>query len=128
MERLIRLFAILGTASYLTGCTSLPTKIQDNVNYGDSKEQVIEALGKPQTFSGDIFTQKLTYIQRANTCRIELSMGKVQSISCEATQGYVNPAAALLSGMGGGLQQSNRSEPTTCMTSCGGYLCNTSCN
>lgn len=88
MKDLIRLFAILGAAAYLTGCTSMPQKFQDNVHIGDTTEHALEVMGNPSIIRPSVKIEDGTayyWSTSSNTCAItsDNKTSRVALIMCE---------------------------------------------
>lgn len=73
----------------------------------------------------DGHSQALTYKTRKHECAVVLENDKVVGYSCRRNASYVNPAAAMLTGMGNGLQNaSSRRVNCTTTGSPGAYYTN----
>lgn len=92
-----------------TGCTSLRSKIRQNISVGSSREHVTEKLGEPRGFS----SQSATYTGGGDICTINFSSSQtVTDVACDVDPNYVNPLAAGLKGMADGMNQHRQNNPT----------------
>jgi hypothetical protein len=67
----------------LTGCASLPEKIDHDIHTGiTTRKQVIDLLGNPQNFT----PVQVTYIDNADRCTIDFMDQIVFAISCEVDE------------------------------------------
>jgi hypothetical protein len=104
----------------LAGCVSLHTQVYENIHEGDSSEHVVDVLGAPNSF---LPSQRIEgaiawyYVRRGDQCGFAIKDQKVRLIGCEARADYVNPFAAMLQGMGKGLQESSNNRSSFCHTS-----------
>lgn len=130
-----KLHALYASALLLcTGCASLHGDVLDKVKIGDSKADVVEALGQPDTFSSDGADKSIVYYgykSRKDSCAIAFRDEKVVDTSCQRGAPQSSTAGAMLGGIGNGLTSSSRRPvrtPTQCISNTVGGLTNTSCN
>lgn len=115
----------------LTGCSSLKSKVFNEVQYGDPQQKVITKLGEPDSFNG----QSLIYRSKKHICEIGIENNNVVSTSCEDNPSYVSGWQVfghVLSGMGDGLSHAQttpwHNTSVNCLTNTNGYSSLTSCN
>lgn len=124
MKYLIFVFIFL-----ISGCVSLKDQIY-SIQKGDTKDIVISKLGNPITWISDEKDPAIIYLgyqRRMDQCIVALKEEKVIDTSCRRNPDYMNPIAAMLKGMGQGLQNANKNR-TTCTTTGNPGFYTTNCN
>lgn len=112
----------------LIRCSSLPSTIEERVHAGDPYSHVREALGVPPSMEGDKNGGVVAYWDSRDICQIYFDKTyRVIRWECQRNPNYVNPVAAIFSGMGQGLQNSS-SRSINCTTTGGSGFYNTNCH